>query len=82
MKEIEMITYMSEGKVRPYRFRLVAEDQSLLVVNIDRILFAEENKREGIIKYRCECIINENKRIIDIYFNKFQTKWYLNVKLA
>ena len=51
MKEIEMLAnFDNKGIPHPFRFRLVAEDESLVVVNIDKILFQEENKRDNIIK--------------------------------
>lgn len=80
MQEIEMIAYNNvEGKMRPLRFRLISEDESLVVVKIDRILFNQDNVREGTIKYRCEVVIQGLKRPVDIYFNKSQMKWYLQL---
>lgn len=70
-------TFSKEGRPYPYRFRLVAEDETFIVVNIDKILFMEENKRENIIKFRCNCIINDTKRTVDIYFYKMSAKWYM-----
>lgn len=80
MQEIEMIAYNNvEGKMRPLRFRLISEDESLIVVKIDRILFNQDNVREGTIKYRCEVVIQGLKKQADIYFNKSQMKWYLQL---
>lgn len=74
-----IVSYDSNGNIRPYRMRFQAEDQSLIVVKIDRILFADDNKRDGIVKYRCECVINSIKRIVDIYFNKALMKWHVSI---
>lgn len=80
MKEIEMlVNFDDKGILHPFRFRLAAEDESLLVVNIDKVLFMEENKRDSIIKYRCECVIQETKRTVHIYYYKLDMKWYLSM---
>ena len=80
MKQIEMlVTFDDEGVPKPFRFRLAAEDESLLVVNIDKILFQEENKRDSIIKYKCVCVIQDRKRTVDIYYYKNNLKWYLSM---
>lgn len=80
MKEIEMIaSFNDKGTPSPFRFRLETEDESLLVVNIDKILFMEENKRDSIIKYRCSCVINEVKKTVDIFYNKLEMKWYFKM---
>ena len=74
-----IVGYDTKGNMRPCRIRFQAEDQSLIVVKIDRILFTDDNKRDGIIKYRCECVINSVKHIIDVYFNKTLMKWHLSI---
>lgn len=80
MKQIEMlVTFDDKGVSHPFRFRLESEDESLVVVNIDKILFQEENKRDSIIKYRCECVIQDRKRPVDIYYYKNDMKWYLSI---
>lgn len=82
MREVEMITSFNlEGLPRPHRFRLEAEDDTLAVVKIDKILFAEENKREGIIKYRCKCTIVDFNLIreLDIYYRKKEVRWYVDI---
>jgi hypothetical protein len=78
MRDIEMITTFIPDKLPiPFRFRITAEDQSLIVVDIDRILFAEEDRKEQKIKYRCTCTINGTKRTYNIYYMKESMKWYL-----
>lgn len=80
MKEIEMISYSTvEGKIKPIRFRLVAEDETLIVVKIDRILYQDENPREDNVKYRCEVVIQGLKYAVDLYYYKTLMKWYLNI---
>ena len=79
MKAIETIVHIDkEGNMWPYRFRLTAEDESLVVVNISRVLFCEEETK-GRLKYRCECVIQDRKRCVDIYFKKMDMRWYLKV---
>lgn len=80
MREIEVIAIFSPDRLpSPIRFRIVAEDESFVVVKIGKILFAEEQKKEQKIKYRCQCTINSQKRIVDIFFWKPTMQWFLDV---
>lgn len=80
MQQIEILTtFDTNGIPHPFRMRILAEDESLIVINIDKILFREENKREESFKYRCECVFQERRRYVDIYFHKKIMKWYLKM---
>lgn len=80
MKEIEMITtFDNKGILKPFRFRLEAEDESLVVVNIDHIYYNEQDRKGEVIKFRCSCVINNLKRTVDIYYKKYEMKWYLDM---
>ena len=80
MKEIEVIaSYNLKGYIKPHRFRLTTEDESLLVVNIDRILFSEKDRKGETIKYRCECVMHQRKKYVDIYFYRDKMKWCLKM---
>lgn len=80
MQEIEMIATFIPGKLpKPYRFRVKIEDESLLAITIDKILFAEEDRKQKSIEYRCECIIQDRKKIVDIFFMKTSMKWFLKL---
>lgn len=80
MKKIEMlVTFDNKGILHPFRFRLEAEDESLVVINIDHVLFKEVDRKEETIKFRCTCKINNLKRTVDIYYNKYVMEWYLDL---
>lgn len=59
-----LTSFDDKGAICPFRFRLQAEDERLVVIKIDKVLFNEENKSDGTIKYRCECIIQDKKQIV------------------
>lgn len=78
MKEIEVIAAFAPEKLpTPIRFRIETEEQELMTVKIDKILFAEEDKKEKMIKYRCVCTVNDLVRVYDLYYMKEHMKWYL-----
>ena len=78
LKQIEVITSTNiEGKMRPHKFRLQAEDESLVVVPIMGIIYMEEDKKEKRIKYRVKCVIQNKERICDLFFYKSEMKWYV-----
>lgn len=82
MREIEpevIVSYDSKGNVKPYRMRFQAEDQSLIVVKIDRILYVDDNNRDSIFKYRCELTIQDRKRYADLFFHRLTMKWKLQI---
>ena len=80
MKDIEMLaTYNVKGQIQPFRFRLIAEDESLIVIKIDHIFSSDIDRKNETIKFRCSCIINELKKTVDIYFKKYELKWYLKI---
>lgn len=80
MKQIEMLaTYNIKGIIQPFRFRLIAVDESLVVIKINHILFQEVDRKNEVIKFRCNCIMNDLKRTVDIYYKKYEMKWYLDM---
>lgn len=80
MKEIEMlVTYDVKGEIHPFRFRLEGEDESLIVINIDHIFYNEPDRKNEIIKFRCSCVINNLKKTVEIYYKKYEMKWYLDI---
>lgn len=80
MEPIEMIAWFTtKEKPIPLRYRIVDENNTYKVVNVDRILFAEEEKIAGnrMILYRCESLINNAQRIYELKYEIDTCKWFL-----
>ena len=80
MQPVEMIAWFNEEKYPvPLRYRVTSENMERVVIKIDRILFKEEEKLAGnrMILYRCEGIINNNRRIFELKYEISTCQWYL-----
>lgn len=79
MKEVEVIaTFLKDGTIKPFRFRLI-EDDSFIVINISRILYFDVDRKNEYIKYKCECVVQNKMRIIDVFFYKNKFTWYVKI---
>lgn len=68
-KPVEMIAHTNEkGKIRPYRFRIKLDGEPEQVINIDKIIFKQEEKLAGnpMILYKCQRIEGDDKRYFDL----------------
>jgi hypothetical protein len=53
---IEVISYTdNKGEIRPYRFRVQLGDEPEQVINVDKIIFKQEEKLAGNPMILCEC---------------------------
>lgn len=79
-RPVEMIaTFTKNGTVRPARFRLQTEEQSEIVVKVDRIIAQNLEKLAGnkMLVYRCQSIINGSERIYELKYELDTCKWVL-----
>lgn len=80
MKQIEMIAwFVKDNYPIPLRYRIKSEDDTLIVIKVDKILFKEEEKIAGnrMIVYRCESIINQIQIPFELKYEISTFKWYL-----
>lgn len=78
-KPIEMVAlFTKEGIPKPMQFWVQAKDESICSVKIDNIIGRESHKGKNTIVIRCECVINNIKRTIDIEYWLETCKWILN----
>lgn len=79
-KPVEMIFSSSpEGQLRPYRFRIKDEEESLHTVKVTNILSVEHTKIAGEKKqiFRCEVIINDMRKICELRYHQDKCYWEL-----
>lgn len=80
MKPIEIIAWFTlDKKPIPLRYRLLDENNTYRVVNIDKILFTEEEKLAGnrMLLYRCQSAFGDIQRIYELKYEIDSCKWFL-----
>lgn len=79
-KPIQMVVWFDEkGIPNPVRFRIINEDQSYMVIKIDKVLFKNTEKLAGNIMYifRCQSLINNIQKVYEIKYEISTCRWIL-----
>ena len=79
-KPIEMIAWFTEdGTPKPVRFKIKNPDESVTVINVDRVIFKDLEKLAGnkMILFRCQSIINDIDKIYELKYELNTCKWML-----
>lgn len=79
-KPIEVISYTDDkGDMKPLRFRMQTEDDSVKVVKIDKIIIKELEKLAGnpMLVFRCQSLINNVQKQFEIKYELRTCKWIL-----
>lgn len=77
---VEMISTCSrEGTIRPVRFRLEAEDKSLVIVRLRRIESVRENLYVGVeaFQYLCRAELGGRERLFELRYTVRTHRWVL-----
>lgn len=79
-KPIEVVAWFTkEGKPRPVRFRIIAEDQSEIVFKVEKILHIDTMKLAGnpMIAFTCQGAVNGADKLFEIRYEQLTCKWML-----
>ena len=79
-KPIEVISYTdNKGDIRPLRFRLQTEDDSVKVIKVDKVIVKETEKLAGnlMLVFKCQSLINNGVKIFEIKYDLGSCKWML-----
>jgi hypothetical protein len=79
-KAIEVISYTdNKGELRPLRFRLEMEDESVKVIKIDKVIAKETEKLAGnyMMVFKCQSLIDNVVRLFEIKYEMQTCKWML-----
>ena len=79
MKPIETITtHSKEGIIRPEKYRIV-EDEESVVVRIDKVLTRSEEKSAGCreLIFGCQGVINGYQKSFELKYRIPECQWYL-----
>lgn len=77
---IEVISYTdNKGDVRPLRFRLQGEDETVKVIKIDKVIVREFEKLAGnpMLVFKCQSLIDNVLRQFEIKYELQTCKWML-----
>lgn len=80
MKEIEMIAYFQfEGTPTPLKYRIVDEEGSGRVIQVDKVIWQQEDKRAGnrMLTYLCQSCMAGILRQYELRYETQSLKWYL-----
>jgi len=77
---IEMVSYTDKkGSMRPIRFRMQIDDQSMQVIKIDKVILKEIEKFAGniMVVYQCQSLIENVIKLFEIKYELSTCKWIL-----
>lgn len=79
-RPIEMIAWFTrDGVPNPIRFRIIEEDKAFKVINVDKIIFRQNEKIAGSpsIIFNCQSNINGTEKLYQLKFQIETCKWIL-----
>lgn len=79
-KPIETVVWFDEGGIpHPVRFRIKAEDDSYIIIKIDKIIEREIEKLAGndMIVFRCQRTIDDTLNLYEIKYEVGTCRWIL-----
>lgn len=77
---IEVVSYTDDkGDIRPLRFRLKTEDDSMKVIKVDKVIVKGTEKLAGNIMFvfRCQSLIDNVLKLFEIKYDLKTCKWML-----
>lgn len=79
-RPIEVVSYTSDkGDVRPLRFRLQMEDETIKVIKVDKVIVKETEKLAGniMLVFKCQSLIDDAMKLFEIKYDLKTCRWML-----
>lgn len=79
-KPIEVVSYTNnKGDVRPLRFRMQMEDETIKVIKVDKVIVKETEKLAGNIMliFKCQSLIDDVLKPFEIKYDLKTCRWML-----
>ncbi|MBM7871695.1 hypothetical protein JOC70_003205 [Clostridium pascui] len=79
-KPIEVVSYTNDkGDVRPLRFRMQMEDETIKVIKVDKVIVKETEKLAGniMLVFKCQSLINDVLKLFEIKYDLKTCRWML-----
>lgn len=78
-KEIDMIVWFNpEGQIRPIRFRLLEEEENI-VIEVNKVIYKTEEKISGkkVHTFKCQSLINGIEKAYELRYLSENLRWIL-----
>lgn len=79
-KPIEVVSYTNDkGDIRPLRFRLQMEDETIKVIKVDKVIVKEIEKLAGniMLVFKCQSLIDDVLKLFEIKYDLKTCRWML-----
>lgn len=79
-KPIEVVSYTNnKGDIRPLRFRLQMEDETIKVIKVDKVIVKETEKLAGniMLVFKCQSLIDDVLKLFEIKYDLKTCRWML-----
>lgn len=79
-KPIEMVAWFTmDGFPNPVRFRMKDDNQSWIIIKVDKIVMRNIEKYVGNerLVFRCQSVIDGIEKVYEIKYEKSTCKWIL-----
>ena len=80
VKPIEVVSWTDiNGNIRPLRFKIINEDESISVLKIERVCYIDKEKFAGnnLLVFNCQSIINGIEKQYELKYELSSCKWIL-----
>ena len=80
VKPIEVIAWTdTNGNIKPLRFKIANEDESISMIKIDRVGYVNKEKFAGnnMLVFNCQSVINGMEKQYEIKYELNTCKWIL-----
>jgi len=77
---IDMVCWFEKtGMPHPVRFKLLTEDESEVVIKIDKVMFIDKEKIAGneMMIFKCRSIVQGIQKIFELKYELRTCKWIL-----
>lgn len=79
-KPICVVSWTDEkGVIHPVRIKVQKEDESEVIIKVDRVIITEKEKLAGneMLLFRCQSVINNQQRLFELKYELKTCKWML-----
>lgn len=79
-KPIEVVSYTNnEGDIRPLRFRLQMDDETIKVIKVDKVIVKKTEKLAGniMLVFKCQSLIDDVLKLFEIKYDLKTCRWML-----
>ncbi|MFL0267247.1 hypothetical protein [Candidatus Clostridium radicumherbarum] len=77
---IDMVCWFEKsGLPHPVRFKLLADDESQVVIKVDKVKFIDKEKIAGneMLIFKCESVFGNQQKIFELKYELRTCKWIL-----